>query len=175
MRTLRVVLVLLLLGTLAAVAGSGGAPRHEHGSSESGEHQHEHGHGRPGPWSQSPVHQHHGHGHVHGRARTSIRTFPSRWRDRAYLSALRDSTQPGRIAWQAGLSLWWMRPVGLAVEAVVAMKGWRLGLLLVLLSLLAGSTSAPIGMIASSVRLRRADPTDVFLDLLVKCELLPPE
>ena len=127
MRTLRVVLVLLLLGTLAAVVlAQGGAPRHEHGPSESGEHQHEHGHGHDhGHGASEPgVHQHeHGHGHVHGEGEDEHTHLPIQmYAIKAYFeSPWRDSTQPGRIAWQAGL----VALVDAALLAWLWRRWWR--------------------------------------------------
>lgn len=143
MRALRVVLLLLLLGTLAAVAlAQGGAPRdeHEHGheAPEAGVHEpgheaheagvHEHGHEAP----DAGVHEHgheaseaggHGHGHVHGEGEDEHTHLPIQmYAIKAYFEApWRDATQPVRIAWQAGL----LALVDAALLAWLWRRWWR--------------------------------------------------
>ncbi len=163
MRALRVVLLLVLLGTLAAVAlAQGGAPRqehehgheapeagvheHEHGQEapEAGVHEHEHGqeapepgvheheHGQEAPEAGEHEHEHgheakeageHGHDHVHGEGEDEHSHLPIQmYAIKAYFQApWRDSTQPGRIALQAGL----LALVDAALLAWLWRRWWR--------------------------------------------------
>lgn len=136
MRALRVVLLLVLLGTLAAVAlAQGGTPEagghgHEHGQEapEAGMHGHEHGHEAP----EAGGHEHgqeapeaggHGHGHVHGEGEDEHTHLPIQmYAIKAYFEApWRDATQPVRIAWQAGL----LALVDAALLAWLWRRWWR--------------------------------------------------
>jgi hypothetical protein len=135
-RALRVVLLLVLLGTLAAVAlAQGGTPEagghgHEHGQEapEAGMHGHEHGHEAP----EAGGHEHgqeapeaggHGHGHVHGEGEDEHTHLPIQmYAIKAYFEApWRDATQPVRIAWQAGL----LALVDAALLAWLWRRWWR--------------------------------------------------
>jgi len=149
-RALRVVLLLLLLGTLAAVAlAQGGAPEvgghehehdheatgvggheheHDHEATGVGGHEHEHGHEAP----DAGVHEHghetpeaggHGHGHVHGEGEDEHTHLPIQmYAIKAYFEApWRDATQPVRIAWQAGL----LALVDAALLAWLWRRWWR--------------------------------------------------
>ena len=136
MRALRVVLLLVLLGTLPAVAlAQGGTPEagghgHEHGQEapEAGMHGHEHGHEAP----EAGGHEHgqeapeaggHGHGHVHGEGEDEHTHLPIQmYAIKAYFEApWRDATQPVRIAWQAGL----LALVDAALLAWLWRRWWR--------------------------------------------------
>ena len=122
MRALRVVLLLLLLGTLAAVAlAQGGAPvvgghEHEHGHEAPDAGVHEHGH-------ETPEAGGHGHGHVHGEGEDEHTHLPIQmYAIKAYFEApWRDATQPVRIAWQAGL----LALVDAALLAWLWRRWWR--------------------------------------------------
>ena len=136
MRALRVVLLLVLLGTLPAVAlAQGGTPEagghgHEHGQEapEAGMQGHEHGHEAP----EAGGHEHgqeapeaggHGHGHVHGEGEDEHTHLPIQmYAIKAYFEApWRDATQPVRIAWQAGL----LALVDAALLAWLWRRWWR--------------------------------------------------
>lgn len=138
MRALRVVLLLLLLGTLAAVAlAQGGAPEvggheHEHGHEATGVggHEHEHDHEATGVGGHEHEHGHetpeaggHGHGHVHGEGEDEHTHLPIQmYAIKAYFEApWRDATQPVRIAWQAGL----LALVDAALLAWLWRRWWR--------------------------------------------------
>lgn len=148
MRALRVVLLLVLLGTLAAVAlAQGGTPEagghgHEHGQEapEAGMHGHEHGHEAPEAGGhehgheapEAGGHEHgqeapeaggHGHGHVHGEGEDEHTHLPIQmYAIKAYFEApWRDATQPVRIAWQAGL----LALVDAALLAWLWRRWWR--------------------------------------------------
>ena len=136
MRALRVVLLLVLLGTLPAVAlAQGGTPEaggheheHDHEATGVGGHEHEHGHEAP----DAGVHEHghetpeaggHGHGHVHGEGEDEHTHLPIQmYAIKAYFEApWRDATQPVRIAWQAGL----LALVDAALLAWLWRRWWR--------------------------------------------------
>jgi len=105
-RALRVVLMALLLGMLAVVpvALAQGESQHEHGSEvrEAGQHEHEHGEGEADD----------DHAHLPIQMYAIKAYFEAPWGD---------PTQPGRIAWQAGL----LALVDAALLAWLWRRWWR--------------------------------------------------
>jgi len=132
-RALRVVLMALLLGMLAVVPvalaqGESPAHQHEHGSEVDETGQHEHG----SEVDEAGQHEHgsevreagqHEHEHGEGEADDDHAHLPIQmYAIKAYFEApWGDPTQPGRIAWQAGL----LALVDAALLAWLWRRWWR--------------------------------------------------